>query len=165
MFTTLDNKSLFIMPICFHPTTVMLVDDDKRLLEQLSLELSNYFPCEAFSDVDGAIKYFEEKRKDFIFKARLGKNNPNLVKAIRQEIYNKDRFKEMVVSIIDYDMPNKTGFDMMVTMGTPVSMAFHSYILFSGKPISDFNERLKQSSIGKNFISKSCRSYSRLNNN
>lgn len=154
MFNTLDNNLLYIAPICSHPTTVMLVDDDGRFVEQLALQLSSQFACVTFTSVDAAIKYYADKRQDFIFKRDLTKGNSNIVATIRDEIYNADRFKEVVISVIDYDMPNKNGFDMMVSMGTPESMACHSYILLTGKSPKDFNARLTNSNVAKNLVSK-----------
>jgi CheY-like chemotaxis protein len=157
MLTTFSDNSLFIMPLCFHPTTIMLVDDNPNFLKQLSDQLNDYVPTLTFTEPDKAIDYFEHK-KNFLFRSRLleQERKKGLISAIRNELYNADRFKVIIISVIDYDMPDKTGFDIIKTMTSslPNEMSFHSYILLTGKRFSEFDKQLADSEIGKNFISK-----------
>lgn len=157
MFSTFDDGTLCIFPICYHPMTIMLVDDDPDFLKQLSNQLSDQLPVITFTDPDKATYYFEHQNA-FLFKKWMShrSDNTTLIQDTRKEIYNPNRFKEIVVSIIDYDMPNKTGFDIINTMGKQIlhALSFHSYILLTGKSFSDFNKDLADSQLGKNFVSK-----------
>lgn len=157
MFAPL-NDSLCVLPICYRPMTVMLLDDDPDFLKQLSDQLSEKLPVVSFTEPDQAIEYFEHKNAGLFKEWSLSgqKNLTKLIQNARNEIYNSNRFKEIIVSVVDYDMPNKTGFDIMQTMGEPIlsEMSFHSYILLTGKRFSDFDEKLTTLSVGKNFISK-----------
>jgi CheY-like chemotaxis protein len=157
MFAPLSD--LFcILPVCFHPMTVMLVDDDSDFLNQLSHQLSEHLPVISFSDPDKAIHYFEHQNSEFLKKWSLlkSKNTTNLIQDLRYEMYNENRFKNIMVSVVDYEMPNKTGFDVMKIMGESIlgEMSFHSYILLTGKRFSDLDKALATTPTGKNFISK-----------
>lgn len=156
IFSPLNNE-ICILPACYRPMTVMLVDDDPDFLEQLSQQLSEYLPVITFTNPDEAIQYFETQNLA-LQKWMSGKNKgaPEIIKHSRQEPHNKDRFKGILVSVVDYEMPDKNGFDIMKTMGEPIlsEMSFHSYILFTGKQFSDFDERLAALAVGKHFISK-----------
>jgi len=143
------------MPICFHPTTAMLVDDDADFIKFVSLNLTNELPVLSFTNPDAAISYMESPNKHSIFRDRWSGD----FSSVRNEIYNENRFKEIMTSVIDYEMPNKNGFDLMKTMGLPSGMAFHSYILLTGKPASEFDEKLAELDEAKSFISKSDPNY------
>ena len=158
MFTPI-NDSFCVLPVFYRPTTVMLVDDDPDFLKQLSNQLSDQLPVITFTDPDKAIQYFENHNVGLFEKwlRRTSKDMATFIQDSRQEIYNPNRFKEIIVSVLDYDMPGKkSGFDVMNTMGEAIfgEMSFHSYILLTGKRFSEFDEKLAAMTVGKNFVSK-----------
>ncbi|MDP3705671.1 MAG: hypothetical protein Q8R24_07135 [Legionellaceae bacterium] len=157
MFSLL-NESVCALPVCYRPMTVMLVDDDPDFLKQLSHQLSEQLPVITFTDPDKAIQYFEHQNVGLFKKWLSGKsiNTTKLIHDTRKDIYNVNRFKDIIVSVLDYDMPNKTGFEVMKMMGEPIlgEMSFHSYVLLTGKRFSEFDRKLTTMSEGKNFISK-----------
>ena len=147
-----------ILPICYRPMTVMLVDDDPDFLKALSDQLSDKYPVVTFTDPDKAIRYFEEINAKLFeqWVESVLPDTTSLVQQARQEIYNPDRFKQILVSVVDYDMPNKNGFDVMNIMGRPITreMSSHSYILLTGKKLSDMDAKTKKKLKEKDFISK-----------
>lgn len=147
-----------VLPIYYRPMTVMLVDDDPDFLKALSDQLSDQYPVVTFTDPDKAILYFEQRNAELFekWKQRGSSDLDDLVQHARQEIYNPDRFKQILVSVIDYDMPNKNGFDVMSTMGQPImrEMSSHSYILLTGKKLSDMDKKTKKKLTDNDFISK-----------
>lgn len=157
MFAPINEKErLCVLPICFRPTTIMLVDDDADFLKEMAHQLSEQYPTITFTDPDKAIQYFEKNNAGLLKKWQTNQPNNQLIQNTRMEIYNNNRFNDILVSVIDYEMPNKNGYDIMINMGKPIlnEMSLHSYVLLTGKRFSDFNEQLTTLSIGKNFISK-----------
>lgn len=157
MFTPI-HELFCVLPICYRPMTIMLVDDDPDFLSMLSEQLSDDYPVITFTDSSQAILYFEQKNEK-IFEKLMGNNFSDLDELIqytRQEIYNKDRFQQILVSVLDYDMPNKNGFDVINTMGEPImrEMESHSYILLTGKKWSDMDIKIKEKFKDNYFISK-----------
>jgi hypothetical protein len=69
MFSLLDS-SLFIMPVCYHPTTVLSVDDDAAFLQILSLKVSKTLPLLCFSSPEEALTYTKQKHHYFPFTSR-----------------------------------------------------------------------------------------------
>lgn len=159
MLKTFENNTLFIMPLCFHPTTSVLVDDDVAFLNDLVDYFSERLSVKPFNNADEAIDYINSANRPTLFKERCteqknGRDFPSL-SAIRKEIYNADRFKEVLTSVIDYNMPNKNGFDLMRSIGIPLGgLAFHSYILLTGTEPSAWDKDFASSFAIQNLISK-----------
>lgn len=79
MFVLDDEKPFFVMPICYHPTTVLVVDDERQFLDALELEVSDHLPLLCFDKPEVALEYIKNSRELQIpFAARLhfsGKND------------------------------------------------------------------------------------------
>jgi CheY-like chemotaxis protein len=151
------NNPLCMLPVCMHPMTIMLVDDDEAFLRELSNQLAETFLLLTFSKPAEAIAYFEQQNSG-LFNHWMGlyKDTTKLVQRMREVMYNKNRFKGIVVSVIDYEMPDKSGFDLINTMGVSIfsEMMFHSYILLTGKRFSGIDKKLAAMTVGREFISK-----------
>lgn len=135
------------MPLCLHPATTLLVDDNVKFLNNMEEYLSDYISVKTFSDPNEAINYMNNNRftiyKDRCYYEKNGKLFFDLV-ALRDEIYNDGRFKEILTSVIDYDMPNKNGFDLILSIGDPlVGLQHHSYILLTGTDAETINKEFK----------------------
>ena len=107
--------------ICFyHPTSVVIVDDNTVFLENLPENLSGISQYKLFNFPEKALAYLEEQKKslltsdDFSGKTddlATGKAlNINLPK-IRSLAENKHRFETPLVIIVDYDMPEMNGLE------------------------------------------------------
>jgi CheY-like chemotaxis protein len=156
MFVPINDQEFCFLPLFFRPTTVMLVDDDAAFLKEMAYQLSEQYPVVTFTDPDEAIRYFEKNNADLFKKLQATESSNLLIQNTRKEIYNNRRFGDILVSVIDYEMPNKNGYDIISNMGLPIldKMSQHSYVLLTGKRFSDFEEELAKLSVGKNFISK-----------
>jgi CheY-like chemotaxis protein len=111
-----------MIPCCFHPTTVLVIDDQSEFLEGLNLVLSqdqaiykfftnpkkaldvlkshipNPFPSRYIQNVDE--EQWEHRRLDVnIFD-------------IYKEIYRPQRFEEISTIVVDYSMPEMTGLEL-----------------------------------------------------
>lgn len=72
MFILDQDKSFVVMPICYHPTTVLAVDDERKFLESLKTRLSKKLALLCFDDPEKAIVYVKNSRELKIpFAARL----------------------------------------------------------------------------------------------
>lgn len=158
MFISLGG-SFFIMPICYHPTTVLAIDDDKVFLKIFSTEMSDKLPLLCFDKPEEAIKYMKNEHHYLPFTSRCLIETEDGITlnfvTIRNEIYNADRFKEICIIMTDYDMPHITGIELVKTMKLPPEISQYSHIILTGKISSEFKEKLaklgsKIEYIGKN---------------
>ena len=109
---------------CFyHPVTILLVDDSKAFLDSLILELDIKDNLRAVTDVSTALKILSSTRKihlhDAILKDCDNTDTDSInskrvfldVEAIRKSVYDKTRFDEIAIAIIDYQMPKMNGLE------------------------------------------------------
>lgn len=107
--------------ICFyHPTSVVIVDDNTVFLENLPENLSDQSKYSLFDAPQKALEYLDGQKKllltsdDFAGKTddlATGKSlNINLPK-ICSLAENKNRFETPLVVIVDYDMPHMNGLE------------------------------------------------------
>jgi len=79
MFILDDEKPFFMMPICYHPTTVLAVDDEVKFLNTLKTGVSDNLSLLCFDNPEPALEYIKNSRNLQIpFAARLhfsGKND------------------------------------------------------------------------------------------
>jgi len=113
----------YLPAVCYHPTTVVIVDDNRKFLESLQLELDPKQACYcAFDDSTKALEYLTKEYRFDPFPNRcllhpveeqLEHRTVDIdVRAIHNEANNKKRFAEISVLVIDYAMPNLNGFDL-----------------------------------------------------
>jgi CheY-like chemotaxis protein len=157
MFASLDG-SLFIWPVCYHPVTVLSVDDDKGFLSLLTAEVSDKLSLLCFDNPEEAIEYTKSKHHYLPFTDRCLTKEPNDAQfnftAIRNEIYNPNRFKEIFIVITDYDMPNITGIDLIKTMEFQPEIAQYAHILLTGKISDEFKGKIAKLGMSKEYIGK-----------
>lgn len=72
MFILDQDKPFVVMPVCYHPTTVLAVDDERDFLEALETHVSGHVPLLCFDSSDAAIEYVKNSRELKVpFAARL----------------------------------------------------------------------------------------------
>lgn len=157
MFTSLDG-SLFIIPVCYHPTTLVAVDDDKAFLTVLSAEMADKLPLLCFNNPDEAIMYTKYQHHYLPFTDRclieqVGGLKLNVM-AIRNEIYNPDRFKEIAMVSTDYDMPGTTGTELIRKMEFQPEVSQYSLIILTGKISKEFKEKIAEIGKSNEYIGK-----------
>lgn len=152
------SGSFFVMPVCYHPTTVMMVDDDAEFSKTLALYMTDRLSFVSFSSTDSAIDYVKNTFHHSMFTNRCLSHTAQKHQldflAIRNEVYNVNRFKEILISIVDYDMPNKNGLELINTMEFPPEVLFNAYIMLSGSITSALDPRIAGQNIANSFISK-----------
>lgn len=147
-------KDLTEIGLCYYPTTTVLIDDDKDFLTILSAQLfsKDHLACRPFSNPIEALHYLNDQyHPDFFihhcFKSDDNNNvttnhsvNLNLSE-IHKEIYNPDRFAQIVDVVVDFDMPKLTGAEFCQQVKNPLIQK----IMLTGKAGNDlavnlFNE-------------------------
>ncbi len=104
--------------ICYYPTSLILVDDNKKFLQSLRLGLSDY-SCYFYENPKKALDFLNDsyKYEPFINRSLLSEEDNHVeqpvaglnIKKIHHEIYNSSRYEEISVLLADYSMPYKNG--------------------------------------------------------
>lgn len=107
----------------FHPTTIVMVDDNQRFLDNFSLQLDEALACRFYSSPRECLDILNSRdqrtpldQRCFSYYQQPSRENPDRVirldlTLIEQEISNPDRFRDVSVVIVDYDMPEMTGLE------------------------------------------------------
>ena len=118
-----------ILPF-YHPTSVVLVDDDTTFLESMEFALCDEFNCTTFEKPKKAAAFLKEQVSDIAAKeasllfptsnhsdvAYLNPGDRTVgVKAsfVPNLLADKDRFSRPSVLIVDYSMPGMTGVELL----------------------------------------------------
>ena len=157
---------------CYHPTTIVLIDDDKVFLNTMNLHLGRDIPCRTFTDPKQALHFLKDKYKADLYTERCTSHHLDDlplqhsiqvdITPIRNEIYNKRRHAQISVIVADQMMPGLTGLELCENL---VDAQFKK-ILLTGKTkemdvIDGFNHHIidkyisKKSDDLKNIIKKS----------
>lgn len=151
MFSSLDG-SMFILPVCYHPTTLLSVDDDSVFTDTLSFLVSDKLNVLCFNDPAVALEYIEKKLRYLPFTSRCLIEDDDNVKLnsslIRDEMYNRDRFKAIFIIVTDYDMPHTSGIELIKTMRFSPEISKYAHIILTGKISEEFKAKLAE--LGKN---------------
>lgn len=112
----------------FHPTTVVLVDDNESFVRSLTLELPSSIACQGFTHAEAALDFLNQPiglpplvdrcftldrshETDAVIHLDLG--------AIEQEINHLERFRRVSVVLVDYAMPRMDGMVFCERMTDP----------------------------------------------
>lgn len=112
---------------CYHPTTVVFIDDNRKYLTSLSFELDEakfcpklyYNPMDAlqFLQNEYQVSPFTTKCLTRPEESRFDHRNIEIdISAIRREMYNPKRFDEISVIVVDYAMPTLNGLDLCLQL-------------------------------------------------
>lgn len=109
--------------LCYHPTTVVFVDDNNDYLEQLKARFNELLPLQAFDDPALALQFLNEtyQEESFIRRCTITPDPDKVefdhlvsdvnIKLIQNEILRPERFKEIAVVVVDYSMPGMNGIE------------------------------------------------------
>jgi CheY-like chemotaxis protein len=110
------------LPLYFHPTEIVLVDDDINYSKNLEVFLlDNNMPIQVFNDPKKALSFLKNKplinfsdksvqiKDEYVEKTTLDID----LSQVHQEIYNKHRFNEISVIIVDFAMPGLNGKELV----------------------------------------------------
>jgi FixJ family two-component response regulator len=118
-----------ILPF-YHPTSVVLVDDDSTFLESMEFALCDDFNCQTFENPKEAVVYLREKvssaamqEENLLFPTSSQSDSTFLdpgdrtigVKAsfVPNLLADRDRFDRHSVLIVDYSMPGMNGIELL----------------------------------------------------
>lgn len=106
-------------PFCYHPTTVVSLDDDLDLLKMLGMLLGVggdnrikffYRPAEAMEFLEENARLPLSERLSFVDENVFDKTNVKIkVEMLHEMIYDENRINEISTLIVDYYMPNMDG--------------------------------------------------------
>lgn len=113
------------------PTTAVFVDDNASFLRSLLLELPPELACQTFESTDAALAFIDRPadqpplyqrcfshHRDSA--ARSGAQLIHLdLSLIEREISNANRFREVSVVVVDYDMPSMNGLEFCRAIRNP----------------------------------------------
>ncbi|KAB2835507.1 MAG: response regulator [Caedimonadaceae bacterium] len=93
-----------ILPF-FSPTEVIMIDDDRLLLNAWKIKLRPlYINLKSFDNPFKALHHIKE--------STLKHDNSLNLNTIHHDIYSSDRFKQISTIIVDYDMPGMNGLEV-----------------------------------------------------
>ena len=108
------------LPLCYFPTSIVLIDDDRSLLKTLHFSLKRYFNCHTFSDPYKALEFLQQPENNiehlndscFIESEDLAPDTLATqidLRSVHKIIYDENRFKKTILVISDYKMPRMDG--------------------------------------------------------
>jgi len=140
------------LPLCYYPTTTLFVDDSSEYLIELKGRLFDKVPLMAFSTQPKmALRLLDEQSDKYGFKRKniTSQEGQNMgsrsfevnLETLRDYVYESDRYKEISVIVVDYEMPEMDGLTFCDRIKSP----YIKKILLTGvadefKAIDAFNE-------------------------
>ncbi|MFU8817412.1 MAG: hypothetical protein ACNA7W_18855 [Pseudomonadales bacterium] len=112
----------------FHPTTIVLVDDNEAFLRSLTLEMPASIACHGFTSPEAALAFLDQPIDlaplvDRCFSLRRSRSDEALIRLdlglIEQEINYLQRFRRVSVVLVDYAMPAIDGLQFCQSMRDP----------------------------------------------
>lgn len=113
----------------YHPSTVLLVDDNQRFLENFSLQLDQNLAVLHEFSARRALSLIDEQKHStpldqrcFSWQQDPQGGSDHLIRLdlalVEKEISNPDRFSCLSVVVVDYDMPEMNGLDFCTRLGS-----------------------------------------------
>ncbi len=111
------------IPVSFFPTSVLIIDDNRRFLKNISLQLDENCAYLLFDNPQKAMEHLENidethtllDNYSSINLEHYGTDNQYSVNielaSIHKQIYNQKRFEEVSVVVVDYAMPAMNGIE------------------------------------------------------
>ena len=112
----------------YYPSTVVVIDDDRAFLDSFQFRYGSRLLCRTFDDAGAAIRHIERTTPatprhsgclEASFDAAIALGVPPSDQAvifhpsvIRNVVHDPDRFAEVSVAIVDYDMPGENGIEI-----------------------------------------------------
>ncbi|MES1924673.1 response regulator [Salinisphaera sp. T31B1] len=111
----------------FHPTQIVLVDDDIDFLGNLSLQLEADLPYLLFDSTTKALGYINDRQidgrsRERFFRVCEGEGGQRVsldTDAIAREMHYSNRFSQISVAMVDYAMPQMNGLDFCRRIQNP----------------------------------------------
>ena len=124
----MNRRDRFILSPYFHPTTVVLVDDNESFLRSLTLDMPASLACHGFTHPEDALEFLNAPIDlpplvDRCFSLARNDDSQAVIhldlSLIEQEINHLQRFRRVSVVLIDYAMPYVDGLQLCARMNDP----------------------------------------------
>ncbi len=124
----IDSQQLFPY---FFPTTVVFVDDNTSFLKGLALQLPEDLAYQMFGNAEDALTHINRPGPPPLYQrcfshyraAGVDTGSEQLIhldiSLIEREVSNADRFREIAVVVVDYDMPGLDGLTFCKRIENP----------------------------------------------
>ncbi|KAB2837107.1 MAG: response regulator [Caedimonadaceae bacterium] len=100
------------IPPFFSPTEVIMIDDDRLLLNAWKIKLRPlYINLKSFDNPFKALQHIKE--------STLNQDNNLNLNTIHHQLYSSDRFNQISTIIVDYDMPGMNGLEVCRQITAP----------------------------------------------
>ncbi len=150
----------------YHPTSVVVIDDDSDFLQSFSFRFGDSWLCETFDNPNRALEFIKQRDAG---RQHLGRFlTPSSERPEDSEFDHRDqlvgfraseisellgdqrRFGQVSVMVVDYDMPSMTGLDVCEKLnGLPIRK-----ILLTGKVGREIAVKAFNSSLIDSFLEK-----------
>jgi CheY-like chemotaxis protein len=144
----------------YHPTTILLIDDDEIFLNTVSLKIDYNTPFKIFQDASEALQYIgkSETHDKFISTITNEKTDIPLgifstdfgIYKIYHDSFNPRIFDIISVVVVDLDMPGISGIEVLENLAGKNCKK----ILLTGKADGDYAVKLFNSNMINKFIQK-----------
>lgn len=141
------------VPPYFHPTQVVLIDDDIDFLGNLSLQLDADLAYLLFDSTRKALDYLDQRQSAGVERNRFfwepagttGEEGGDSLKisqdALYREIHSSDRFAQISVALVDYAMPQMNGLDFCKNITDPhIKKVLFTGVATEAVAVEAFNE-------------------------
>lgn len=155
-----------LIPSCFYPTTICVVDDDEQYLEALETSLStkgqNHL-FQFFSNPHKALEYLNQKHTESnlvrkwieTLDSELPDNHLIKInfKDVAKELMDSKRFQEVSVVVVDYDMPSMDGIEFCKKLKNPyIQKIMATGAADESLAVLAFNSKLIDAFVGKHEV-------------
>ncbi len=121
----------FTLSPYYHPTTIVLVDDNQMFIDSLDLDMNENYGYVTFTQPRAALTYLNQPPKlaplvDRCFSLDYKNiNGPTIhldLSVLEQEVTQIERFRRNAVLIVDYAMPLMDGLELCANLTDPYLM-------------------------------------------
>lgn len=151
------------LPCLYHPTTCVLVDDDKFFLNSIILKLNPHIPYKTYLDPKEALSALKNLKTQNKLLSEIVTANPDSEEYaenqyqvnlkfsnIYQQAYNRKLFSEISVIVVDYAMPQMNGAELLKNLSdVPIKK-----IMLTGQADESFAVQLFNEGIIHKFLLK-----------
>jgi len=149
---------------CYFPTTVLFLDDKIDELKNVKISMDRNLVCKLYRNPLNALDYMTNEYKPNPFIKKWISNLKDIdreqdpthsyididISAIHQEIYALDRFKEISIIIVDYDMPKMDGLKFCKKLiNNPIKKLMLTGVADESLAVQAFNEGTIDHFVGK----------------
>lgn len=109
-------------PLFYHPSTVILVDDEPFFLKTMVQTIEGGAACKGFSNPKEALDYLNNlQQTPVLLKEELDQNHEFLISPLhlKEFLSGNKRFNWVTTVVVDFTMPNMNGFEFCKKLKSP----------------------------------------------